>query len=166
MYIINLVDNSIQNSNMETTEDLTNNGYDLTQWSIASDSQVSTYLFQQVVNKAYETNQANYDSKRNGVEVINGVAINIDPISCINITGQILQIYVNKASGGSPLSVPWLDDSNLPHVYTEDEFISLGQTVSYVIQQIQFKLSNNKIAIQNATTMDDLNNIDMNYSNF
>ena len=73
MYIINLNDNSIQNTNMETSEDLINNGYDPVQWIFANDSLVTAYQFQQAVKELDDINQMNYDAKRNGIEVINGV---------------------------------------------------------------------------------------------
>lgn len=110
-------------------------------------------------------NQTNYLSIRNGVKVVNGVPINIDPTSITNIIGQELLVTINKAKDRTPLTITWFDDVNVANEYTEDEFEALSNTIAVTIFLIQQKLSTNKIAIANATTIEELNAIDTNYSN-
>lgn len=111
-------------------------------------------------------NQNNYNIRRYGIKTINGVNINIDPVSSVNISGQILGIMFNRMSNGNPTTITWFDDDNMGHQYTEDEFITIGQTVAYTIFLIQQKLSNNIISINAATTLGGLNSISIDYSNF
>jgi hypothetical protein len=127
-----------------------------------SDNQVA---FEMAQSNKMDENQTNYNSIRNGIKVINDVPINIDPVSSTNIAGKVIYILNNRLSGGQPLTITWMDNVNIGHQYTEDEFISLATTVATTIENIQFKLSGNKLAIQAATTQVDLDAIDTDYSN-
>jgi hypothetical protein len=109
-------------------------------------------------------NQANFDSIRNGIKVIDNVPINIDPTSCLNIVGQNSVLLLNIMTQSTPLPVTWFDDNNLPNEYTREEFMVLGQTVATTIFLIQQKLSANKIAIEAATSIQELNAIDTNFA--
>ena len=109
-------------------------------------------------------NEINYSAKRNGIEVIDGISINIDPISCGNITGQNMLIFVGRLTGANPLSITWFCDNNIGHAYTEEEFITLSKRVSDVIFIIQQKLSANKLAIADALTLEELELIDTTYN--
>lgn len=120
-----------------------------------------------VLNNAKEAklveNQANFDAIRNGIKVIDNIPINVDPTSCLNITGQCSIIMLNIMMQNPPITTTWYCDSNYPHEYTQQGFLTLGQTVGYTIFLIQQKLSQNKIAIAAATSLEELNAIDINY---
>jgi hypothetical protein len=108
----------------------------------------------------FEENQANYDVIRNGVKVVNGVPINIDPVSCGNLVGCVVGIM----SGISVVPVVWMCDRNIEHRYTMEEFSALCVIIFNLITDIQRKLSANKLSIASATTTAELNAISTDYS--
>lgn len=129
----------------------------------ATEEELMPSLVELKQQKIIEDNKA-FNEARNGIKTINGVKINIDPTSSVNITGKILEIMVNRSQGLTPLSVEWFDDENKPHIYTEDEFIEIGKITSAYIQTIQAKHSNNAVNIPLCETIEELNAIDINYT--
>ena len=168
-YIINLIDDTIQNTPMETNDDLVINGYDLSQWAFATDEQVATWQFKQAQHQAYNINQVNYDQFRLGIynyTMNDGTVIplNIDSTSSCNIVGMVTYVMYNMSLGNNTGSVTWYDDNNNGNIFTYEEFLKLGITASKIIDKIQTTLSSNKLAIASCTTIDELNALNLKYT--
>ena len=108
------------------------------QWNIQDKSKPTELQLQTISNnlapqieleavrqEKLEENQHNYDALRNGVKVVDGVPINIDPVSISNVSGQIILIIAGKVLGNPPLNIIWFDDDNIEHIYTEEQFMIL-----------------------------------------
>lgn len=151
------------------------NGVCIEQWYIQDKAKPTILQLQTIANNLAPSiqleelkelkmaeNQANYDIVSNGVKVINGVPINIDPKSQANLIGEIVAIM----SGISTPPIVWMCDNNIEHDYSLEEFSNICAIVFGIITNTQKKLSANKIAIANAKTVEELNAIDLDYNIF
>lgn len=187
-YIIQAIKQYANNQNLENGIDFTlqndnDNGVYLKDWYVEGITKPTMEqlqaIEQQICNCCELTclkeqklieNQANFDYIYfHGVKIFNNAPINVDFYSCLNILGMNAAIDDNRNQPGYPIIVPplsitWRGDDNQSYVCTEEEFKQLSRIVLDLKNNIQQKLSINKLAIAAATTIEELNLIDTDYS--
>lgn len=118
-------------------------------------------------------NKNNYINRWHAGKEINGIKFDINDQALIRLSAELQIITSNKifymlqnhAEAQPQQIVEWSDFNNNIQTFTEDEFISTVNVIRETVKQIEFKNSNNITTINNASTEEELNNINLDFTN-
>ena len=94
-----------------------------------------------------------------------GVENDFDNLDCVPY-GDVNIVDDDELDERDVIEISGLNSRITFYTNSENEFIVLGQIVASVVNSIQAKLSSNTISIHSATSVEALNSIDVDYSNF
>lgn len=129
-------------------------------------SQTQEYIAQKTENLLHETkteklslNTANYNERLHSGVVYDGNKFDCDDRACIRINGQYLKNIKMPAD-----SIEWFDFDYNSVILTLDDFEELVDKVIAINREIEVKNCEINTAIKIATTIDELEQINLDYS--
>lgn len=159
-YIINNVDNSVQEiDGINATDDLVVYGYDLTQYAIATDDQVTTYLLKQAINEALQEN----DEALNSKPYITTSQGHLGLVTPVDSLATVFEGLVTAQLPTYHQVLRTYEGVYLPDL-TSTQFQSLFGEVLYAYERIDQIYVSLKDQISACTTIDQVNAITIDYS--
>lgn len=172
MYINKYLSICYTNPDYEETRELAQNeinlinrgyGYKITYEAIIDTSQTPEYISSEL-EKAKEVkrneNKTAYDLRFKAGILLNGTKYDCDDLASQRIIGRLTAVLALNLSD----NIEWFDfDYNL-RILTLDEFKELAAAVLLITQQIEAKNCEFNIAIKNVQTIEELEAINIDYS--
>jgi hypothetical protein len=120
-----------------------------------------------------QINKINYTSRWNEGKEVSNIKLDINDQALIRLSAELQVITSNKifymlqnhAEAQPQQTVEWSDYNNNIQTFTEDEFINIVNIVRETVKQIEFKNSINITSINNSQTEEELNIIDLDFTN-
>lgn len=122
-------------------------------------AQETAKILQQTKEEKLSQNAANYNERLHSGVIYNGNKFDCDDRACIRINGQYLKNLKMPAD-----SIEWFDFDYNSVILTLDDFEELVDTVIAINRAIEVKNCETNLALKEAKTIDELEQINLDYS--
>ena len=120
----------------------------------------NTLVLQEAKAKKIQENTDIYNSKLQGGILFNGNKFDCDDKSLLRLTAQLMDNQMTNRTE----PIVWFDYGYSPQVLSVSDFIELQEKVKTFITNLEVINCETNIAIQNALSIEDLNEIEIDYS--